>query len=203
MRIGPTIRVGGQHRASTPPSFLRGWWGGRVVLLGCLFMIAMVGNVSAQTVDREYTIKAAYLYKFATYCQWPESALEGPTSPIVFGVLGPDVVGSGLRKIAKAKKIRGRPIVVKHFDKVEAIEPCHILFITRLVNSDDWAAALKKTRGQNTLTVGEVPGFVKSGGVIVFRTSDNRIRITISKSAYGREKLKLSSQLLRQVELAD
>jgi len=150
-----------------------------------------------QDIDREYTLKAAYLYKFATYVEWPEGAFRDAASPFVIGILGPNPVGADLQKIAKVKKINGRKIEVRNYEQAKEVRDCHILFMTRALKSETQQAAIKLLSGRNVLFVGETPDFLKQGGVFDFVIQENRIRIYISKSAYEREGLKPSAQLLR------
>jgi YfiR/HmsC-like len=151
----------------------------------------------SQVIDREYTLKAAYLYKFATYIEWPERAFRDAESPFVIGILGPDMVGGDLRKIAAVKKIAGRRIEVTNYERLEEVDECHILFLPRGLEVERQQAAIKMLSGKNVLLVGEDADFLKHGGVVDFAIQENRIRIHISQPAYEREELEVSAQLLR------
>ena len=90
-------------------------WAVRLVV--CLIAAASVGVASpvhGQGINREYKLKAVYLYRFATYTKWPKRAFRNANSPFVIGVLGPDPVGNDLRKIAKVKTIDGRKIEIRN-----------------------------------------------------------------------------------------
>lgn len=150
-----------------------------------------------EVIDREYKLKAAYLYKFATYVEWPKGAFRDAASPYVIGILGPDPVGADLRKIAKVKKIDGRKIEVRNFKQAKEIRDCHILFMPRTLKSETQQAAIKLLSGRSMLFVGETPDFLRHGGVIDFVIQENRVGIYISKSAYETEDLEISAQLLR------
>jgi len=150
-----------------------------------------------QGIDRQYTLKAVYLYKFATYVQWPEGAFRDEASPFVIGILGPDPVGTDLREIAKTKKIGTRRIDVRNYERAEEVRDCHILFMSGALEGETQQAAIKLLSGQNILFVGETPDFLKQRGVIDFVIEENRIRIYVSKSAYERENVEISAQLLR------
>ncbi len=173
-------------------------WGVWLVVLSCA--TAGMGAVSparGQAIDREYPLKAVYLYKFATYVEWPERAFHDDASPFVIGILGPDPLGADLRKIAQVKKIDGREIEVRNYGQAAEIRDCHILFMSSALEGETQQAALQLLSGRNILFVGETPDFLKHTGVIDFVIQDNRIRIFISKSAYQREGLDISAQLLR------
>ncbi len=169
-----------------------------VGVLSCL--LVNMGTTLAgdgRSIDHEYKLKAAYLYKFATYVDWPSKAFSDDASPFVIGILGPDPVGGDLRKLAKVKKIDGRLIDVRNYKRVEDVRDCHIFYMTRALDSETQKAAVKRLSGRNTLLVGETPDFLTHGGVIHFVIQENRVRIRISKSTYEREGLKISAQLLR------
>ncbi|MBC8873067.1 MAG: YfiR family protein [Planctomycetes bacterium] len=150
-----------------------------------------------QVVDREYVLKAVYLYRFATYIRWPDKAFADANSPFVIAVFGPDPVGDGLREIAAQKKIGERKIVVRHFEQPGDVRDCHILFMTRAVDSETQKAIIQRLSKQGVLFVGETKEFLQHGGVIDFLIRQNQIRMFISKRAYEREGLKVSAQLLR------
>ena len=154
-------------------------------------------SARGQTIDREYTLKAVYLYKFATYIKWPERAFHDDASPFVIGILGPDPVGVDLRKIANVKKIDGRKIAVRNYEQAEDVRECHILFMSRALAGKSQQAALQLLSGRNILFVGETPDFLKQRGVVDFVIHQNRIHIYILQSAYEREHLEISAQLLR------
>ncbi len=156
-----------------------------------------VSPVLGQTIDREYKLKAAYLYKFATYIEWPERAFQDADSPFVIGVLGPDLVGGDLRKIAKVKRIAGRRIEVRNYEQPQEIGQCHILFLPKGLADGKQRVAVKSLSGRHILFVGEDADFLKHGGVVDFVVRENRIQIHISQPAYEREELEVSAQLLR------
>jgi len=156
-----------------------------------------IAPARGQTIDRQYKLKAVYLYKFATYIKWPERAFHDDASPFVIGILGPDPVGADLRKIAKVKKIDGRKIEVRNYEQPEEVRECHIFFMSKALTSEIQGAAIKLLSGRNILFVGETSDFLKQGGVIDFVIQENRVRIYISKSTHEREGLEISAQLFR------
>ncbi len=157
----------------------------------------------AQAINRESSLKAAFLYQFTMYVRWPDEAFATPKTPFVFGIVGADRVGPILRKIAQVKDVDGHPIEVRNYSKVEDIRDCHLLFVPRSTENDQQADLLKRLRGKNILIVGETQDFLAWGGVINFAIEQNRIKIRISKSAYEREKLVVSSKLLRVAAVVD
>jgi hypothetical protein len=150
---------------------------------------------------REYKIKAAYLYQFGRYVQWPSTAFSDVRAPLVIGVLGTDPLAELLDEIARTKQIEGRPIVVRRFPSMEKFGPCHILFVASSLSREETAAAIKKTRGTPVLVVGDNPEFADRGGVIGFFVEQNRVRFAINTEVAKQGQLKISSKLLSLAKL--
>jgi len=147
-------------------------------------------------INREYAIKAAYLYQFGHYIQWPADSFADEQSPFVIGVLGADPFGDALEEIARDKKIAGRPIVIERFASIADYKPCHILFVSSSASSGDKSAAIQKRQPFPVLLVGESPGFAEQGGTIDFIIEANRVRFEVNMEVAKREQLKISSKLL-------
>lgn len=146
--------------------------------------------------NREYAIKAAYLYQFGRYVQWPAESFADNQSPLVIGLLGPDPFGGILNEISRTKRLEGRPIVVRQFASMADYTPCHILFVNAVVTPEEKTAAIQHTRGKPVLLVGEEPGFAERGGTINFFLEENRIRFEINTEVARQNQLKISSKLL-------
>lgn len=170
------------------------------VLALAVALLAAVSFSEAQeegaVVNREYTIKAAYLYNFSSYVQWPAGAFPTSDTPLVIGVLGTDPFGEVLNEIARTKKVGGRPIVVKQFASMAAYAPCHVLFVASSANPQEQAAAIRKAHGSPVLLVGENPGFAERGGTVDFFIEENKVRFEINVDVAKRQQLKISSKLL-------
>jgi hypothetical protein len=169
--------------------------GGAVVLVGGVPWGLAQSEENAET-NREYAIKAAYLYQFSRYVQWPASAFANENSPLVIGVLGVDPFGNILEEIARTKRIEGRPIVIRRFASMADYTPCHILFISSSVSPEQKEAAIQKAKRAPILLVGEEPGFAEQGGTINFFFDENKIRFEINATAVKHDQLKISSKLL-------
>lgn len=151
--------------------------------------------------NREYAIKAAYIYNFGRYVQWPPDAFEGPQTPLVIGVVGYDPFGPLLDEIAKSKKIEGRPIVARRFASMDEYTPCHILFVASLAPAKEKRAALEIVRTSKVLLIGEDPGLAEQGATINFFVEQNKIRFEINVDAARRHQLKISSKLLNLAKI--
>lgn len=170
----------------------------RITLLFALLVTAVVGgNVlpaeAAPPPALEYQVKAAFLYQFIKFVEWPPQTLRDNT--IIIGVLGNSPVANALAGI-EGQEAKGRTVVVKRFKTLEDLEFTHILFI-----SPDAAGRLKEIQKRlehsSTLLVSDVEGFARSGGMINFIMVGNKIRFEINVEAAEQARLRISSQLLK------
>jgi hypothetical protein len=197
IRIGKQSSLDNRSRRLSLPAMRRLL----LLVLTCAMTFGgAVGRLRAQpedeNINREYAIKAAYLYQFARYVQWPAQAFVDEHSPVVIGVLGADPFGNVLNEIARTKQIDGRAIAIRRYASMADYKPCQILFVSASVSSDQKAAAIQMARKSSVLLVGEEPGFAEQGGTINFVMDENRIRFEINAEAAKQEQLKISSKLL-------
>jgi hypothetical protein len=82
------------------------------------------------TVTSEYDLKAAFLFHFAQFVEWPTDAFAGPGTPITIGVLGEDPFGPSLDELVAGERIRNRPLLIRRYRSVEQVDACHILFVS-------------------------------------------------------------------------
>lgn len=143
----------------------------------------------------EYQIKAAFLYNFAKFVQWPPQAFASPTSPIVIGVLGKNNFGDVLEKTIRGKVINDRPLQFKQFHSVKEATNCQILFISTS-EKNSLPKILDDLQGASVLTVSETDHFTEAGGMINFIIEDNKIHFQINNEAAKKARLTISSKLL-------
>jgi YfiR/HmsC-like len=143
------------------------------------------------SVPKEYKIKAAFIYNFAKFVEWPAQKLAEDRAPIVIGVLGPNPFGDELENALKGRQINGRPVVVRQFDNPEAAKTAHLLFVS-LNDESKLRRALKE---YGVLTVGQSDAFARNGGIITFTFEDDKLRFEINIGAAEQAGLKISSQL--------
>jgi hypothetical protein len=144
----------------------------------------------------EYQIKAAFIYNFTKFVEWPNDAFSSASDPMVIGILGDDPFGNALDQAVKGKSVDGHRLVIKRFPKPKDIDKCHILFVCAS-ESRRIDKAIDAVRGSCALTVGESDEFAQRGGIIGFTLADNRIALEINVDAEKRERLKISSKLLK------
>jgi hypothetical protein len=167
--------------------------------LALVMLVASRPLASAQegVIDREPEIKAAYLYNFGRYVEWPaESAAAGTSGAFVIGVVGDTPVLTPLRTIAATKKVGGRPITLIEMKGEADYRPCQLLFVPAGQDPEVVKAIVKKSREAPTLVVGEEEGFALKHGHIGFYTEQNNMKFEINGAGAERSGLKISSKLL-------
>jgi hypothetical protein len=164
--------------------------------LALLISIGGTGWVSAQTnPTSEYQVKAAFLFHFAQFVDWPPEAFKNAASPLTYCTAGEDSFHGALDASLNGKMIGARPVRVIHFRQVQEIQGCQIVFLgtpeKKLISG-----MLANLRASPILTVGESEDFVQGGGMIGFFLEDNKVRFDINLDAAERAKLKISARLL-------
>jgi hypothetical protein len=144
---------------------------------------------------QEYRVKAAFLYNFAKFVEWPPQAFKTPQDPIAICVLEPNPFGTALAELIRGKSIDGRPIVFRIVQEAEEAGACQILFVS--ASAEKRFRSLEgNLRPAGVLTVGEAPGFAADGGVLNFKLDAGRVRFEINLDAARRAQLNISSKLL-------
>lgn len=182
------------------------WRSRLTVALFCLLCaIGSVGNLSSQEplIDREAKIKAAYLYKFIRYVQWPDAAFDGPDSPIVIGTVGADPVNQYLMAIAKHRSAGDRRLIYQSVTSANQAKKCHILFVSDNIDPATLGSILPSLRDEPVLLVGEHPSFLSTGGIISFYVVNNNIRLQLSLTSAAKHQLKISSQLAKLAQIVN
>jgi len=161
-----------------------------------IWLLLMGGDGRAQeSPPTEYQIKAAFLFNFAKFVQWPQAAFTGAASPIVVGVLGENPFHDDLARTIRNKSIDEHPLVIKEFRSPTEATNCHILFISTS-EKNRLPEILKGLKGTSVLTVGEMEHFTESGGMINFVLKGKKIRFQINNDEAARAGLKISSKLM-------
>ncbi len=143
----------------------------------------------------EYEVKAAFLYNFARFIEWPADAFDGPQTPLVIGILGEDPFGSALDDIIARKTVRGRAVVVRRLHRDQDLRGCHLLFISAS-EKKRLPEILLSLRGSTVVTVSEIDRFIYSGGTINLLVENSRVRFEVNLDAAARARAKISAKLL-------
>jgi hypothetical protein len=142
----------------------------------------------------EYQIKAAFLFNFAKFVDWPAHKFTQPDSPLVIGIVGSDPFGGLLEEAVQDKRINDRTVVVRHVDSMEELRKCHMIFVCRS-EADRLGPILSEVRFDSVLTVGETDKFISRGGMINFVMVGDTVHFQINDSAARHAGLKISSKL--------
>lgn len=142
----------------------------------------------------EDDIKAAFLFSFTKFIEWPARA--GDDAVLKVGVLGRDSFAATLEQTVRGKTVNGKPLVVKRLTKPQEAAGCHVVFIGG-GDRTRFRPILDALPVAGVLTVGEAEQFAVRGGVINFVKDANRVRFEINVDAAGRAGLRISSRLLQ------
>ena len=165
------------------------------------FLALELGAAEARgKLTREYDLKAAFLFNFAQFVEWPPEAFPDASSPFVICVLGDDPFGKSLDEIVAHETIRNRRIAVRRHRDVEEISSCQIVYVGAS-ETPRLSHILAALDGKRILSVGETDPFTAHNGIIQFLVVENRLRLRINIEAAKVAKLSISSQLLRQAEI--
>jgi hypothetical protein len=151
---------------------------------------------AADSQPTEYQLKAAYLYHFAQFVDWPPAAFPQPNAPLIIGVLGENPFGKDLPHTVEGKVLNNHPLMVQEYHSLaEITNNCQILFISSSEKKrlPEIFAALK---GTSILTVSEVDHFTDNGGMVDFVLENDRIRFQINETTVEKAGLKMSFKLL-------
>lgn len=145
--------------------------------------------------DIEIQVKAAYLYKFSAYVEWPPSTFAQADTPITIGVVGTDALVAALNNLKQSLSASSRGIKVKQLKPEEPLAGVQILFIGGVENKE-LKRLLEGIQSQPVLTVTDFPGALDAGSAINFVPIDDRIRFEVSLAHAERSGLKISARLL-------
>ncbi|RKY12525.1 MAG: hypothetical protein DRP65_01040 [Planctomycetota bacterium] len=192
-----------------------------LVFLGALAGHAIGGgDDSAPT--REYQVKAAFIYNFIKFIEWPGPAgaeadqkSDENNEPITIGIIGENPFGNTFETVTK-KKIKNKQVVIKHFGGFEknnikyredsktkykykdadALKACQVLFVSGS-ESEYCKEIIDIVKDSYVLTIGENKDFLKTGGIIEFATEQKKVKFAINLIAAENAQLKIRSKLLR------
>jgi hypothetical protein len=159
-----------------------------LIAIGLAHPAAQVASVD------EGDIKAAFLYNFTKYIEWPHGALDAGEFRIC--VMGEGTFVTNLEGIIAGESIDGHPVAVRRPTSAEEARSCHILFLEDF-EPERAHALIGSLKHAAILTVGDTPDFLASGGMIGFVREGGRMRFDVDTAAAQRAGLSVSSRLLR------
>jgi len=156
-----------------------------VALLGIAWGGALVAGTS------EYAVKAAYLYNFVKFTEWPNT---GPAGSLTVCLYGKDPFGGFLEEATRGKQAHGLPVLIRRLPGGdEPLDGCQVLFFGNTARIE---AALSRLQGHSILTVGESDGFSERGGMIGLVVDHGSVRFDINLAAIAAARLQVSSRLI-------
>ena len=168
------------------------------LLTGTVLIMVFVPLFASSQTTPAYQVKAAFLYNFSQFVEWPKQSLQD-NAPFVIGIIGDDPFGTYIDALVKGEKAGRHPIVVRRFNSVVDLENCQILYL----NVSNSAEVAKSLRDRSILTISDAENFASEGGMIRFVTTNNKIRLQINPSVVRAAKLDISSKLLRLAEIIE
>lgn len=178
---------------------LLAWHGGAlgaVVVCGCCLLLAITAALAGPAQPQEYEVKAAFLYNFTKFVEWPPRAFGGQDDPMVVGVLGAPRCAAALEQLVRGRKVNGRALVVRRIERDEDVRSVQLLFVGAGAEAR-FARLLASLAGAPVLTVGESAAFAESGGAINFVLEDSKVRFEINAPAAERVGVRISAQMLK------
>lgn len=184
-----------------------------VLWVACTVLAASAALLTATTIrgrpraptasaQLEYEVKAAFLFRFAQFVEWPVDTFKEPSEPFTYCTIGDDPFHGALERTLTGKTIGQRQLRVEHLSGTGAgsstpkIAECQVLFVSGPGDRKHVAETLASAGSLPILTVGEADQFAEDGGAIGFCTEDNKIRFEVNLDAAGKAGLKISAKLL-------
>jgi hypothetical protein len=173
-------------------------------VVACLLLSGLAWSaptaLTGTTATGEYQVKAVFLFNFTQFVEWPADAFALTNTPLVIGVLGEDPFGAYLDDTVRGETANGRPLIVTRYRRVQEVGDCQVLFISRS-ETDRLGQILASLVGKPVLTVGDVAGFTRRGGMIELATVASKMQLRINLEAAKTAQLTLSSKLLRPAKI--
>ena len=166
-----------------------------VRMLSLLAVLFTSPSLYAET-DLEYRVKAAFLYNFTKFVDWPPRSFAAANAPLQLCVYGSYPFGPDLEKIVSGKSVDNRALQVRRVKQLADTQGCQVIYFgdsegVRL------AAHLQHLQSQAVLTISDDPRFLELGGMVRFLLVNNKVRFEINRSIAERTGLSISSKLLR------
>lgn len=153
---------------------------------------------TSQPVSAEYQVKAAFLYNFAKFVEWPPQAFRSPDSPFMICLAGDPFEGV-LDRTVQGELLDRRPLMVRRIMPAEDLRGCQMIYVAP--NERRSEEIIAAAANAPILTVGETDDFINEGGIIHFVKSGSRIHFQINPDAAERVSLRVSARLLRLADI--
>jgi len=160
-------------------------------ILAGLFVMLCCSSQAAADTQAEYRLKAAFLYNFVAFTEWPADV----ANTLNVCVYGPDPFGEELDKY-RGKNVAGRSLAMRRVNSVDNLGSCQVVFVARPVIGN-LARVLDSLSGSPVLIVADSPGAARQGAAINMSAEQSKVTFEANLAAARRNRLNLSSKLLR------
>jgi hypothetical protein len=174
----------------------------RAILLACrlalLCAAALAGwgaGAAEDPASLEQRVKAAFLYQFASYVEWPAQSFAQPDTPVTIAVMGAEQLAAELKQLSAGRTVGGRKVEVRQVRPGETLAGVHILFVGS-AESARLAQVVQAAKARPVLIVTEADGALSQGGMINFVIVERRVRFEVALDSVEKSGLRLSSRLL-------
>jgi YfiR/HmsC-like len=171
-------------------------WGGIQALAGLLVCwLGTIPPVTAQATTPEATVKAAFVFNFLRFTEWPARRFAAKNAPLSLCVWSTDArLSESLRTLA-GRTVDERRVDVSDIERADELGKCHALFVADVSARSSASGWRRKAESLDVLTMGDGDGFAASGGMIGLVSDGTRMRFEINDRAVKRSGLKLGPQL--------
>lgn len=162
-----------------------------------LFVVALTyapGTRAQETTPGEYQLKAAFLFNFAKFIDWPATSFAAGQTQLYLCVLGEDPFGPAIDAL-QGKTLGTRSVTVQRVNTIAESRHCQIVFVSSSERRH-FSEIFEALKANNVVTVGESKGFAEAGGIIEFRLEEDHVRFAINTHAADVAGLRISSKLL-------
>ena len=154
----------------------------------------VLGSQAAAQAPVEYQVKAAFIYNFLSFTQWPDAAFAGASDPLRICVFRSDPFAREMTSTVRGEMVAGHPVTVDQIGTADDVGHCHVLFVPK--GETAHTSELLRRGELPVLTVGESDQFLRDGGTVNFVIENGRVRFDVNQHAARDRGLNLSSKLL-------
>lgn len=165
----------------------------------CLLLLALGPGATRARQVSDQEIKAAMLYNFTKFVEWPPAAHQ---EAVTIGVAGRDPFGKILDDAVAGRLAHGKPVLIKRSSNAADLKDCQIVFIS-ISEKKRVSVILQALQSGGVLTVSDMEDFLDHGGMIGFVLEDNRVRFEVNREAAERGRLRISARLLKLAKVRD
>jgi hypothetical protein len=167
-----------------------------LVIVAMVFPSATTSRFQGEAVVRENKVKAAFVYNFTQFVEWPANAFADQSSPFVIGIVGKESFANFLSQVTEGEQVNGHPIVIRTFENVAPeIEQCHILFLEKSLGSI--RQVTENAKDNAILTISDHDDFMEMDGILRFFVDGGKVRFEINRKMAEKAGLVINPKLLK------